>query len=347
MNTDYLVYTGSYTKNSNKGIHVLKFDPQTGELELLKGFTGLDNPSYLTINHGHTHLYAISEEAEGKVAAYKIDKATGDMTALNTQSTGGSFPCYVSINEEQNVLNISNYGGSVTLIKLENDGSLGEIIETVEHTGMGVSKERQDGPHCHSIIPVPNTNLCAVADLGTDMISLYDEQELTLKGEISTLPGSGPRHFAFHPSLSIMYVIQELSNTIAVFQLNEQGIPNTLLEVMTTLPDDFKDENTAADLHISHDGRFLYASNRGHDSLVTYKILDTGLLECIGFTSTEGNGPRNFYLLSEEGYLLTANENSHSITVFKMNEAGIPEFINQQIELASPVCIQMVQKDNK
>ena len=344
---EWMIYTGSYADDANAGIHLFKLNREERKLVLVNTFSGIENPSYMVINKEQTHLYAVSEVEGGMVVSYAINRQTEELRELNRKSTNGMAPCYISMSDKEDCLYISNYGGTVTMITILGDGSLGEHTITNEHVGSGVWADRQDAAHPHSIVPVPNTPLAIAADLGTDKLYTYDANTFTKIAETSTLPGSGPRHFAFHPTLPILYVIQELSNTIAVFELNEQHIPESLLGVFTTLPEDYKEENTAADLHISPDGRFLYASNRGHDSIVTYKVSETGMPDRIAFTFTEGEGPRNFALLFEEKMIIAANEQSNSLALLNIQEDGIPTFSGTITPLSKPVCVQAVLREKQ
>ena len=339
---EWMVYTGSYADEESAGIHIFKLNPEDESLELINKHSGIENPSFLVINKAQTHLYAVSEVEYGMVAAFAINRQSNELRELNRKPTNGMAPCYVSLNEDNDCLYISNYGGTVTKILLQEDGSLGEHTTTNEHIGSGVWADRQDAAHAHSIVPVPNSNVVVAADLGTDKVYAYDACEFTKQAETSTIPGSGPRHFAFHPTLPIVYVIQELSNTVAIFELNGDHIPENLLGVITTLPGDYNGENTAADIHISPDGQFLYASNRGHDSIVTYKVSETGMLNIIGFTSTEGQGPRNFALLYDEKIIIAANEQSDSLVVLNLTDDGTPISSGNIIQIPKPVCVQPI-----
>jgi 6-phosphogluconolactonase len=344
---EWMIYTGSYAEENSAGIHLFKLNLKEKKLDLIEKYTGIENPSYLVINKDQTHLYAVSEVEYGMVVSYGINRQTDQLRELNRKATNGMAPCYVSLNESNNCLYISNYGGTVTKIAIQEDGSLGEHTTTNEHIGSGVWADRQDAAHAHSIVPVPDSSVVVAADLGTDKLYLYDANDFTNIGEMSTIPGSGPRHFAFHPNMPIMYVIQELSNTIAVFELNEHHVPASLLGVITTLPNDYKEENTAADLHITSDGQFLYASNRGHDSIVTYKVSESGMPEIIAFTPTEGKGPRNFTLIDEENVIIVANEQTDSLVLFEINKDGIPTYTGTSVPLPKPVCVQAIARKNE
>ena len=343
---EWMIYTGSYADETSAGIHLFKLNLEEKKLELIEQYSGIENPSYLVINKERTHLYAVSEVEYGMVVSYAINRQTNELRELNRKSTNGMAPCYVSLSENEECLYISNYGGTVTKIAIQEDGSLGEHSTTNEHVGSGVWADRQDAAHAHSIVPVPNSSVAVAADLGTDKLYSYDANDFTKIAETSTIPGSGPRHFAFHPTLPIMYVIQELSNTIAVFGLNKSHIPQFLLGVFTTLPEDYQEENTAADLHISPDGQFLYASNRGHDSIVTYKVSESGMPEIVALTSTEGEGPRNFALLYDEKMIIVANEQSDALVLLDLNEEGIPTSTGNRVQIPKPVCVQAVLRRN-
>ncbi|GGH84344.1 6-phosphogluconolactonase [Pullulanibacillus pueri] len=343
----YYIFVGTYLSDEDEAIQLLLFDPDgEGTLTKVSGVKGIKNPSYLTLDQKGQHLYAVSEIDEGQIVSYSFDKEEKVLKEINRKPTLGSAPCYVSIDNEQQRVFIVNYmGGSICQYPLEADGAVGDVIDCIKHSGHSVHPERQEGPHPHTIVTIPGTTDRLVTDLGTDHLYVYRSEtpdgHWSLHDEVDVVPGSGPRHVAFHPTQPVIYVIQELKSSITVYRQDEEGTL-ALVETVSTLPKGFTDENTASDIHVSEDGHFLYASNRGHDSIAAFQIGEKGTLDCIGHTATLGQTPRNFLLIPNSDFMLVANQDSDTIVVMKITTQGLPKPTGSQYTIEKPVCLQVL-----
>ncbi len=349
------LYVGTYTKGDSKGIYKYTFDRETGLLDGGQLVSVADNPSFLALHPSGNWLYAVSEltsyegEESGAVLAYSIAPETGELLLLNQQSSRGGAPCHISVDATGKWVLIANYlGGNVAVYPVEEGGVLGEAVSVVNHEGSSVNPTRQKGPHAHSITLDPGNQRAIVADLGLDRLLCYDLDINT--GSLSpapapyaeTAPGAGPRHFAFHPGGAYAFVINELDSTLSSLAYDAETGAFTHLDTISTLPSDFPGKSYCADIHVSPDGRFVYGSNRGHDSIVIAAFdLETGKLDVAGHTSTRGKTPRNFTLDPAGNFLLAANQQSNSIFTFQIDKAtGLLESTGQRIEVPSPVCLK-------
>ncbi len=309
------VYIGTYTRRESfvngkgEGISIYNLDTTSGELTFAATVTGAGtvNPSFLTLSPDKRCLYAVNEISGDKgpygiVSAFAIDPETRHLSYLNQQSTRGLAPCHISIEPEGKYCLVANYEtGSVCVLPVRKDGSLGEATDAIQFYGSGPNPERQEGPHAHMIVPDPNRNAILAVDLGTDRLMAFHldmEKGTLIPAETpwtQMAPGSGPRHLAFHPYKPFIYVINELQSSITVFHVaGSQGIFEAV-QTISTLPDDFKGQNLGAEIMIAPSGRYLYASNRGDDSLVIYSIdQETGMLSFVGRELSQGIGPRHF-----------------------------------------------------
>jgi 6-phosphogluconolactonase len=363
MQADFsgLVYVGSYTQGGEDGIHVFHMDPTTGALTLVGTTGGPPNPSFLAISPNRRILVAVNETSQfdgqpgGGVSSYTINPATGALTLLNSQPTHGIAPCYISFDHSGQWVLTANYGGaSLVTFPLGQDGQLGPAAGTAHHQMLRPSADpaRQDTSHPHSIIPDPTGRLFLAADLGLDKVFIY---KMDASGQlipnsvpyISSRQGAGPRHMAFTPIDQLFYafyVINELDSSVAVYQYTPGPGMITELEVVSTLPKElrFNIDSTAADLHISPNGKFLYGSNRGHDSLAVFAIHPAnGTLSLQGHVSTGGKTPRNFGIDPSGTFLLAANQDSDTLVSFRIDPAtGIPAPTGHITELPKPVCVQ-------
>ncbi|MFV0590502.1 MAG: lactonase family protein [Draconibacterium sp.] len=343
-------YVGTYTKEGAEGIYYCSFDTNTGEITLERTFKAVDNPSFVVLSPDKKYLYSVSEIATmpggkvGGVSAYKVD-AKGELHFLNKQSSHGDNPCHVGISSDGSYVVVSNYtSGSVSLYPVNNDGSLGKSSTVVQNEGTGPNKARQEGPHAHSSKFSPFSDEVFNADLGTDQLNIFHLKDGQLKQEgqlfVKLAPGAGPRHFEFHPNGKVIYVISELNSTVSVLRKkNEEWEAG---QVISTLPAGFKGESYCADIHISNDGRFLYGSNRGDNSIAVFEVNEKDqTLKMLETVSVEGNWPRNFGISPDGNWLLAANQKSGNISVFKINrQTGKIEFSGNEIKLPSPVCIE-------
>ncbi len=346
-----MVYIGSYSSDSGEGIYPFEFDHAAGLLKPVRDPVHAENPSYLTVSSDNRYLYVVSETRKfagtsgGGVAAYQIDEE-GGLTFLNSTPTLGFDPCYLGTDKSNSFLVAANYsGGSLSVFPLGTDGKIMPCSFVQTHRGSGPNQERQEMPHVHFTDFTPDGNHICTVDLGIDTVKFYrlDPKTGTLHEEeklcIKLSPGSGPRHVVFREQGRFVYVVTELSCEIAVFQYVEGKYE--LRQCLSTVPPDFKGDNAAAALHSSPDGRFMYASNRGHDSIAAYKVGGDGLLEPCGVYSAQGRGPRDFAIEPCGNFLLAANEKSNEIAVLKIDSiSGALTPTGSRVELHSPTCIQ-------
>ena len=352
-----LIYVGTYTKKGSEGIYVYRFDPDTGALDLLSKATGLDNPSFLAIHPTRRYLYAVNEvrgkggSDGGAVSAFSIDPKTGELTLLNRQSAHGASTCHLSVEQTGKYVLAANYSsGSVAMLPIQEDGRLGEATSLVQHAGSSVDPRRQKGPHAHSITPGPFNRFAFAADLGLDKIMIYrmdlDAGKLLPNDPpwAQVHPGDGPRHFTFHPNRRYAYVINELGNTMVAFRYDEARGALDELQSISTLPEDFKDTSYCADVHVLPSGKFLYGSNRGHNSIAIFAIDEsTGKLTPVGYEPTQGDHPRNFMIDPTGTFLLVANQNTDNIVGFRIDSnTGLLKPTGHVTEVSMPVCLKMI-----
>ncbi|WP_339275814.1 lactonase family protein [Paenibacillus sp. FSL W8-0426] len=344
IHNETLFYVGTYASADQPGIYLCALNNDTGEMRVVNWMQGVDNPSYLALCPKADCLYAASETEEGELFVYRRDPATSELHLMDRKRTEGSSPCYVSVTRDGRWVLTSNYGsGSVNVFPVGDQGTLDEMSAMVQHVGSGESKERQEGPHAHSIQPDPSGQYAVVCDLGLDQMIVYrldEEGRLVTHRELKQPPGSGPRHLVFHPSEKWAYAVNELNNTVSAYLYDLRRGEFTVIQHVSTLPEGHDGTGTAADIRVSACGRFLYASNRGDDSIVLYHIdQETGKLEAAQWTSTIGRTPRNFNLLPG-GILLVANQDTDSIVGFRMDEEdGRLTHNGFKLEIPRPVCI--------
>jgi 6-phosphogluconolactonase len=350
------VYFGTYTSDNNgsKGIYRSLFDTDTGELSAPVLAAEAKNPSFLEIHPNGKCLYAVSESGRaGSVSAYAIDPDTKNLKLLNTQPSGGSGPCHVNIDHAGKNVLVTNYNsGSVSVIPIEPDGSLAEPSCFVQHEGSSVNPQRQKGPHAHSVNISPDDRFAFVADLGLDKIMIYrldvDKGTITPNDPafVKVKPGSGPRHFTFGIDGKYAYVINEMGGTITAFTYEPASGTLTEIQTISTLPDDFSGFNGCAEVCVHPNGRFLYGSNRGHDSIAVYRI--DQVKGTLTFVERERAGiktPRNFNIDPTGEFCLVANQGADSVVVFKINqETGTLQPTGNKISIGKPVCIRFLDR---
>ncbi|HMV46621.1 MAG TPA: lactonase family protein [Blastocatellia bacterium] len=353
---DLLLYVGTYTNNNgSEGIYVYRMNPADGQLTR-QSATGNDisNPSFLAIDSSKRFLYAANESGEflgkkgGGLTSFAIDQKTGALRKLNAVTSPG-VPCHVSVHPSGKFVLAANYGGgNVVIYPVKADGSLAEASDVAQHSGKGGDPKRQDGPHAHSIMLDETGTFAFAPDLGIDRVMIYridaKNGKLVPNGFAATKPGAGPRHFDFHPSGKFAYVISELNSTVTAFAYDKAKGALKELQTISTLPADFKATSYCADIHVHPSGKFLYGSNRGHNSIVIYAIDgSTGKLTLIGHESTRGNWPRNFGIDPTGQFLLAANQNSNSIATFRIDErTGKLAAVGALLELPAPVCLKFI-----
>ncbi len=351
----HILYVGTYTEGTTDGIYIYLFNDQTGKLKDLKIPVVSNNPSFLTISSDKKFLYSVSEvdvperNHSGSVSAYRIEK-NGKLNFINEVLTNGPYPCHVSLSPDDKKLVASNYsGGNLSFFNVLPDGSLSEMVQRIQHTGSGPFPERQTEPHAHSAKFDPKGKFLYAADLGIDEFKIYNsvggDSPITPGSQpfVKLPPGSGPRHFDFSADGNYTYLINELNSTITV--LMRYGNVWKSIQTIKTLPKEYKGENWCADIHVSADGRFVYGSNRGSNSIAVFKRDQvSGKLEMIQTISVEGNWPRNFTLDPSRAFLLVANQKSNDITVFRIDEiTGMLRFTGIKFATEKPVCLQFLK----
>ncbi len=348
-----LVYVGTYTGKGSEGVYVYRLDSSTGALTPVGKTAGLTNPSFLAIDPRGRCVYAVRESGRGggAVIALSRNATTGELTILNEQPSGGQGPCYVTVDREGRFLMVANYGsGHVAVLPIADDGRLQPASSVVQHEGSSVNPSRQKEPHAHSIVLDAANRYVLSADLGIDKVMVYrfdSEHGKLLPNDppfVRCEPGSGPRHIAFHPSGKYVYVIEELSSTVEVFAYDADAGTLKPFQRISTLPEGFKGASTAADIHVHPSGRFLYGSNRGHNSIAIFAIDDkTGGLRLLGHEPTQGKNPRNFAIDPSGTFLLAANQDSDTIVSFRINQdLGAMMPTGQTCRVSMPVCLKMV-----
>ena len=351
-----VVYIGTYTQRlphvngTAEGVYVYRLDRATGAFEHLSTAGGVVNPSFVTLDATGRRLYAVQEVGEyegqpgGAASAFAIDEVSGALAPLGDQPTHGAHPCFAHVDASGRWLLVANYGGgSVTVLPIGDDGALGPPAAVVQHHG---TPTHHDGPHPHSAWPDGASDHVLVPDCGLDMIAVYrlnaqsgaldpaDHPRFALAG------GAGPRHLAFHPAQPLIYCINERNSTLTTLSYDAHTGALHALQTLSTLPADFTGANSGADIHMHPSGRFLYGSNRGHDSLAHFAIGDDGLLSPAGHTPTEGRTPRNFAIDPTGAVLLAANQDSNSVVSFRIDETTGALTHLATAEIPSPVCVR-------
>jgi len=354
---DYWIYVGTFTRAESKGIYTSRFSTSSGKLGAPALAAETPNPAFLAADSRGRFLYAVNEgnrfqgKEGGGVSSFSIDPKTGQLTALNAVSSRGMGPCHLSLDKNGKWLLAANYGsGSVAVFPIEPDGRLGEATAFVQHAGSSVNPERQKGPHAHWIDFFPGNQFVLAMDLGLDKLILY--RFLQAKGSLVpndppdalSPPGSGPRHFAFHPQGNFGYAINELANTMVTYAVDSKKGTLQQLQVISTLPEGFSGKSYTAEIAVHPSGKFVYGSNRGHDSIAVFAVDQAkGTLTLIETISTQGQNPRNFSLDPTGTYLLAANQNSNNLALFRIDpSSGRLQFTGETLPVASPVCVQFV-----
>jgi len=352
----WLVFVGTYAKAGTPGIYQFALDAKTGKLEPLGSTDAGGNPTFLAIHPNGQFLYAANETGNakqgGEVSAYAIDRKSGLLKPLNRASSVGAGPCHLVTDAAGKHVLLANYGGgSVAVVAIKPDGTLGEGTAFVQHEGSSVTS-RQKGPHAHSINLDPANRFAIAADLGLDKLLVYrfDTQSGKLAPHdppaAKVAPGAGPRHFTFHPNGKLAYVINELDSTVTAFRYDAEKGTLTEFQTITTLPADFSGNTTTAEVVIHPNGKFLYGSNRGHDSLAIYAIDEDGRLTLVGHESTGGKTPRNFAIEPSGKFLLAANQGTNNILVFQIDPAtGKLKRTGTEVEVPAPVCVRFLPRE--
>jgi len=351
------VYVGTYTWAKSKGIYSLRMDLATGALSAPELAAEATNPTFLAVHPSRRFLYAVGEignfagKRSGAVSAFAIDPESGKLRALNQQPSGGAGPCHVAVDKAGKNLLVANYsGGSVAVLPIGEDGKLAEPSAVIQHKGSGPDPKRQEGPHAHSINLDPAGRFAFACDLGLDKVLVYrfDPAQGKLSANdppaASVAPGAGPRHLAFHPNGRFTYVINEMGSTITAFTYDADRGLLSELQTISALPPDFKGENTTAEVQVHPSGRFLYGSNRGHNSIAIFAVdPETGRLTAAGHQPTQGRNPRNFGIDPTGAYLVAANQDSSNLVVFRIDpKSGALAPTGVTAEVPLPVCVKFI-----
>ncbi|OXM16157.1 lactonase family protein [Paenibacillus herberti] len=347
-------FVGSYAEPNGPGLYLYRWNEQELTLELLTDTDGLKNPTFLNIDASGGKVYAISEGQNnsggktGFAVSYRFNAAEGELEKINEAPTTDGPTCHIVRSPDgSRLIVVSYHNGMAGLMELQKDGRIGNRLDQPQHEGHSVNPERQDRPHPHSAMFSPDGKYVFVQDLGLDLIRTYklEDDRMVPVADNSIHPGAGPRHLAFHPGGQYAYVINEVDSSVSVLAYDAAAGTLQELEHWPTLPEGFIGENTCAEIAVSTDGRFVYGSNRGHDSLVVYEVSEEGRkLSTIQHISTEGKHPRHFALLPGGGILLAANKDTNNIAVFKVDkESGKLSFTGNNLTVSQPVCIQPFQ----
>lgn len=353
---DQYLVVGTYDSPKSEGIYVYKFDSRDGSTKEISHIK-TSNPSYLTISPDQKFIYAVSEIAKGGngggVAAFSFNKKTGTLTFLNKQLSVGDDPCYIEIDETGKWVIVANYtSGTLSVLPVNRDGSLGAATTTIQHTGKGTNPERQEGPHVHCTKLSPDNHWLFVSDLGLDKVMIYAFDATTGKLTPAKKPfettesGLGPRHFTFHPNNKYAYLIEEMGAVVVAYDYSEGTLKK--IQQISSLPIGDTGLIGSADIHVSPDGRFLYASNRGtgHSNTIAIFKIDqaNGTLTNIGYQYALGDIPRNFNFDPTGNFLLVANQDSDDIVIFKRDkETGLLTDTDKRIDVGKPVCLKWVE----
>ncbi|AYG63389.1 lactonase family protein [Rhizobium jaguaris] len=364
MGMQFLVFVGTLNREApyfqgarGEGLSAYRFDEETLAIEKLANAPEIENPTFLSVAAGGNHIYANSEVfgwKEGLVTAFRFDRDAGTLTYINTQPTLGSITAQNTVTRDDRRLLLVNYamGSSgpdqaVVVYGLRDDGGLTPPLASAARTGTGPNNERQERSHAHSVTQIAE-DIVIVADLGTDSLASY---RLTREGalepltETKTAPGSGPRHVALHPNGRFLFVMNELDSTVASYAINAADGPLTLCDVQPAVPAEARSQNHCADIQISPDGRFVYGSNRGHDSIVAFEAdPEDGKLSLVNFFPCGGITPRNLALTPSGWHLFCANQNSDRISIFERNIAtGALSDTGHAIEVGTPMCVRIIR----
>lgn len=328
---NHLLWIGSYAKKEEPGIYKVMVDTDAEAMALKNRYSGVENPSFLAEAGGF--LYAASESMDGKAAFFQVQ--SDSLELKGTADSGEMGPCHIYA--EDTYVWTANYGGSVT--KYERSGETLARTAFSKHEGAtGPNEERQDGPHVHSVVPFPDGKHLLVCDLGTDTLVVYDKETLAVVKEVQAAPGAGPRMSLFHPEKPVVYVMNELDSTVSVYKVGDGGMI-THLDTLAGLPDGYSGEHTGADLQLSADQRFLWATIRGWDGVAVFDLEADGSLSKPRHVKLDGKTPRSFYALKTEPFLVVAFQDSNELCLYKIEPNGLPTFTGKRLAVTAPVCV--------
>lgn len=350
--------TGQVLQGQGEGIYAFSFDAAAGAAAPLAVTGNVRNSSYLAFDPSRRFLYCVNEfkeyegQASGAVSAFRLEGDTGRLAYLNTKASRGTDPCHLVVDATGSFVLVANFAsGSVCVLPVEADGSLGDSCEFVQHRGSSVDPKRQAGPHAHAVTLDRENRFLFVPDLGLDRVIIYDFDDETgrlapnpSQPWIATAPGAGPRQVVMHPHLAFAYLINELNSTMTAFAYDARRGVLTELQTLPMLPKDFTGHSTCAEVQIAPDGRFLYGSNRGHDSIAIFAVdQGTGTLKPVGHESTRGKIPRNFEVSPDGAFLAAANQDSNTVVLFRIApESGTLAPTGSVVEAGTPICVRFL-----
>jgi 6-phosphogluconolactonase len=348
--------TGKVLQGKGEGIYVYRLDESSGALHAVGHTSGIANPSHLALDESGAFVYAVNElktyegRPTGTVSAFAFDPRSGALRFLNKQLTHGTDPCHVAVDAERRYVFVANYmSGSVCVLPVRDDGSLGPASDFVQHVGSSIDPKRQAGPHAHAVILDPSNAFVFVPDLGLDKLMVYrfDPRRGMLEPSaappVKTTPGAGPRHLAFHPEGRFAYLVNELDSTIAALAYDAYTGRFDYIDAVSTLPDGFTGPSTCADIHVAPSGRFVYASNRGHDTIAILAVdAASGRLRPDAHQSTQGNTPRCFAMDPSGRFLIVANQDSDNLVAFRVDPESGALRRTSEIAAPTPVCVKFV-----
>lgn len=350
---EYYLIVGTYDSAKSEGVYVYRFNADDASVKEISHVKS-SNPSFVAVSPDERFVYAVNENAKdgdgGGVSAFQFDKANGVLTDLSRQRSGGDHPCYVTVDKTGKWVIAGNYtSGTLSVLRVNPDGSIGQLDTTIRHTGKGKDPDRQESSHVHCTFLSPENNTLFVPDLGLDKVMIYSFDTLTGKLKtgkqpfVKSIPGAGPRHITFHPSHKFAYLIEELSGTVQAFRYKNGRL--TTIQRISSLPKKDTSSPGSADIHVSPDGKFLYASNRGtSNTIAIYRINElTGKLAVAGFQSALGKAPRNFSIDPSGNFMLVGNMDSDEIVIFKIDHvSGKLTDTGKRISVGKPVCLQWI-----
>jgi 6-phosphogluconolactonase len=353
---DIYMYVGGYASEDKPGLYVYSYDVENLRLEEIQRLTGVPNPSFVAVHPSGNFLYAVNEignymgNREGSVTSFRIDPETAELEYLNTKSSEGPGPCFVSILADGSHALIANYsGGSISALPIDPDGTLREATAFFQHEGSGLDQSRQRRPLAHSIYPSVDGSYVFSANLGTDKVMIYktDQDEVLAENTASpyaaTEPGAGPRHLALHPDGRWIYVINELNSTVTRLDFDKNSGVASVMESVSSLPEGWEGDNFTGDIHLHPSGKFLYASNRGHNSIAVFRIENDGRATFLETESVRGEWPRNFSIDPDGIRLFVANQRTGNITIFDIDQnTGTLSFTGKELKVDQPACIKFL-----
>lgn len=351
-----ILYVGTFKERNSQGIYVYEFQKDSLSFKLLQTLPEQKSPSFVELHPSGKFLYSVTRgnkadnQPFGAVCAFKVDESTGKLSFINQQSAYGKSPCHISLDNSGKFAFVSNYSsGSLVVYSVKDNGSLSDSIQHISFKGSSVNTNRQNSSHVHSSFISTDNKHLYVSDLGTDKVMIYRLQQQTgllspaTTNCLNVIAGSGPRHLAMHPKINTVYIAEELTSTVSVAKRNLNSGELTVQQQLPTIPVNFKGESSVADIHTTPDGKFLYVSNRGHNSLAIYSIHpETGLLTFLDYTGVSGEHPRNFMITPDGKYLLVANRTTDNIVVFEIDKnTGLLDNSGLVQQTPGAVCLKM------